>query len=79
MAARTVYKLYRIEGADLTKLEISAHKTLGEGFSAGQDAVHADAEHAYALYQGERRVARFAFSRIMQTADDTLLAGLVLS
>jgi len=77
-----VYKLYRIEGAD--RIEISTHKTLRAGFSAGQDAVHADAEHAdaehaYALYQGERRVARFAFSRIMQTADDTLLAGLVLS
>ena len=77
MAVRTVYKLYRIEGAD--RIEVSTHKTLRAGFSAGQDAVHADTEHAYALYQGERRVARFAFSRIMQTADDTLLAGLVLS
>lgn len=75
------YTLYRIQGADRTC--VSAHKTLGEGFSAGQDAVHADAEHAYALYlvgSDERRVARFGFSRIQaHVADDTSLAGLVLS
>jgi hypothetical protein len=74
------YTLYRIEGAD--RIEVGTFKALDEGFSAGQDVVHADAEHAYALYLAgpcERRVARFAFSRIMQTAHDTSLAGLVLS
>jgi hypothetical protein len=48
VAAHTVYKLYRIEGEG--RVEVSAHKTLGEGFSAGQDAVHADPESAFALY-----------------------------
>jgi len=72
------YTLYRIEGAD--RIEVSAHKTLGEGFGAGQDAVHADAEHAYALYRGEQRVGRFGFSRIRaHVADNLSLAGLVLS
>jgi hypothetical protein len=46
-----VYKLYRIEGEG--RVEVSAHKTLGEGFSAGfsagQDAVHTDPESAFAL------------------------------
>ena len=78
MAVRTVYKLYRIEGAD--RIEISTHKTLRAGFSAGQDAVHADAEHAYALYLSDRRVARFAFSRIMRAAEASPgLEALVIS
>ena len=59
MAVRTVYKLYRIEGAD--RIEVSTHKTLRAGFSAGQDAVHADAEHAYALYQDGAAPARRPF------------------
>jgi len=69
----------------LAKLEVSTHKTLGEGFGAGQDAVHADAEHAYALYQdgaAPRRVARFAFSRITRDPSEATSAaslGLVLS
>ena len=83
MAVRTVYKLYRIEGAGRT--EVGTFKSLGEGFSAGQDAVHADAEHVYALYSeadgaAPRRVARFGFSRLEASAQaDTTLAGLVLS
>ena len=71
MATHTVYKLYRIEGEG--RVEVSAHKTLGEGFSAGQDAVHADPESAFALYlkglNGDIRVARFGFSRLQGTAD----------
>jgi hypothetical protein len=58
VAAHTVYKLYRIEG---------------EGFSAGQDAVHADPESAFALYlkglNGDIRVARFGFSRLQGKAE----------
>jgi len=77
------YTLYRIEGEGLAKLEVSAHKTLGEGFSAGQDAVHADTENAYALYvdgAAKRRVGRFGFSRLeAHVADDVSLVGLVLS
>ena len=71
MAAHTVYKLYRIEGEG--RVEVSAHKTLGEGFSAGQDAVHADSESAFALYlkglNGDIRVARFGFSRLQGKAE----------
>ena len=67
------YTLYRIEGDDLAKLEVSTHKTLGEGFSAVQDAVHADREHAYALYlkglNGDIRVGRFRFSRLQGKAE----------
>ena len=71
MAAHTVYKLYRIEGEG--RVEVSAHKTWGEGFSAGQDAVHADPESAFALYlkglNGDIRVARFGFSRLQGKAE----------
>jgi hypothetical protein len=46
---------------------------LGEGFSAGQDAVHADPESAFALYlkglNGNIRVARFGFSRLQGKAE----------
>ena len=71
MAAHTVYKLYRIE--DEGRVKVSAHKTLGEGFSAGQDAVHANPESAFALYlmglNGDIRVARFGFSRLQGKAE----------
>jgi hypothetical protein len=71
VAAHTVYKLYRIEGEG--RVEVSAHKTLGEGFSAGQDAAHADPESAFALYlkglNGDIRVARFGFSRLQGKAE----------
>jgi hypothetical protein len=66
-----VYKLYRIEGEG--RVEVSAHKTLGEAFSAGQDAVHADPESAFALYlkglNGDIRVARFGVSRLQGKAE----------
>jgi hypothetical protein len=71
VAAHTVYKLYRIEGEG--RVEVSAYKTLGEGFSAGQDAVHAGPESAFALYlkglNGDIRVARFGFSRLQGKAE----------
>jgi hypothetical protein len=71
VAAHTVYKLYRIEGEG--RVEVSAHKTLGEGFSAGQDAVHAGPESEGALYlkglNGDIRVARFGFSRLQGKAE----------
>jgi len=65
-----VYILYRIEGSDLAKLEVGTFKSLGAGFSAGQDAVDVDNVHAYALYLKRssgstlQRVARFGFSRL---------------
>jgi hypothetical protein len=57
------HTLYRI-GRDGSRAPVSTHKSLSEGFSAGQAGVHADAENAYALYKGERRLARFGFSRL---------------
>ncbi len=43
----------------------SGHPTFEAGWAAGQAAVHADREGAFALYgPGGRRVARFGFNRI---------------
>jgi hypothetical protein len=70
------HTLYRI-GRDGTREPVSTHKSLGKGLSAGQAAVHADAETAYALYKGERRLARFGFSRLL-AKDPAAFAGLTL-
>ena len=50
--------------ADGTEEPVSKHPSFEEGWSAGQEAVHADREGAYALYRGRRRIARFGFNRI---------------
>jgi hypothetical protein len=70
------HPLYKI-GRDGTREPVSTHKSLSEGFTAGQDLVHADAETAYALYKGERRLARFGFSRLL-AKDPQAFAGLTL-
>ena len=71
MSKYTLYRISDAPGAD--RIEVSAHKTLGEGFSAGQDAAHADPESAFALYlkglNGDIRVARFGFSRLQGKAE----------
>jgi uncharacterized protein (AIM24 family) len=67
MTAKKGYTLYRLEGAD--QVEVGAFGSLAEAFAAGQDAVHVDAEHAYVAYHGERRVARFGFSRLERASD----------
>jgi hypothetical protein len=73
-----MYTLYRICRDGTREAEpASTHKTLAEGFSVGQGAVHADAENAYALYCGERRLARFGFSRLL-AKDPQAFAGLTL-
>jgi len=43
---------------------VSDHRTFGEGWSAGQRAVHEDRENAYALYRGDRRLAGFGSGRL---------------
>ena len=48
---------------DGTTEPVSEHPDFGEGWSAGTAAVHADRDHAYALYRGRTRVARFAHAR----------------
>ena len=61
------YALRRIY-ADGSEEPVSDHATFGDGCSAGQCAVHQDREAAYALYRGERRLARFGSARLMQGA-----------
>jgi hypothetical protein len=48
-----------------------------QGFSAGQDAVHADQGGAYALYRGDQRVARFGFNRIQVRLSWSELSGIL--
>ena len=51
--------------ADGTTEPVSEHPTFTEGWAAGQSAVHHDRDHAYALYRGRTRVAKFGHARIM--------------
>ncbi len=56
------HALYRVHPDGATE-PVSTHPDFGEGWSAGQSAVHADRDHAYALYRGRTCVARFAHAR----------------
>ncbi len=56
------HALYRVH-PDATEEPVSEHPDFSEGWSAGTAAVHADRDHAYALYRGRTRVARFAHAR----------------
>jgi hypothetical protein len=51
--------------ADGGEEPISEHTTFGDGWNAGQCAVHEDREAAYALYRGDRRLARFGSARLL--------------
>jgi hypothetical protein len=69
LASRAPYVLHRVH-TDGTEEPISEHPTFGAGWSAGTHAVTVeDREHAYALYHGDRRVARFGFRRLMVRFD----------
>jgi hypothetical protein len=59
------YALRRVY-ADGGEEPVSDHPTFGDGWSAGQHAVHEDREKAYALYRGQRRLARFGSARLAQ-------------
>ncbi|MDP8953298.1 MAG: hypothetical protein M3N18_13900 [Actinomycetota bacterium] len=50
--------------ADGREEPVSEHPSFEEGWAAGQHAVHADRQGAFALYRGGLRVARFGFNRI---------------
>jgi hypothetical protein len=63
-APRAPYALIRVKEDGSTE-PVSEHHSLGEGWQAGQSAVHEDRDHAYSLYRGSRRVARFGHSRLM--------------
>lgn len=58
------YALRRVH-ADGTEVPAGEYPTFEAGWSAGTRAVTVeDREHAYALYRGGRRVARFGFGRL---------------
>jgi len=48
---------------DGTTEPVSTFPDFAEGWEAGQSAVHHDRDHAYALYRGNRRVARFGHAQ----------------
>lgn len=53
------HALYRVQ-SDGTTEPVSTHPDFPSGWSAGTSAVHNDRDHAYLLYRGRTRVARFA-------------------
>lgn len=61
------YALRRVY-ADGGEEPASDHATFGDGWSAGQHAVHENRGNAYALYRGDRCLARFGSGRFMQHA-----------
>lgn len=60
------FVLVRVD-ADGNEEPVSGHASFSDGWSAGQEAVHADREGAYSLYRGNRRAAKFAHSRVANT------------
>ena len=62
------YALRRVY-ADGGEEPISDHPTFGDGWSAGQRAVHHDRKNTYALYRGDHRLARFGAGRLMRRAE----------
>jgi hypothetical protein len=61
------YALRRVY-ADGSEEPFGDYAAFGDGWSAGQRAVHEDRENAYALYRGDRRLARFGSARLVQGA-----------
>jgi hypothetical protein len=59
----TRFTLLRVN-PDGTQEEVSKHPSFEDGWSAGQSAVAEDRAHAFSLYRGSRRVARFGHSRL---------------
>jgi hypothetical protein len=71
------HALYRVHPDGSTE-PVSEHPDFGEGWAAGQSAVHADRDHAYALYTGSRRVARFGHARSTPRVSVSTLDALAL-
>jgi hypothetical protein len=71
------HALYRVH-PDTTEEPVSEHPDFGEGWAAGTSAVHADRDHAYALYRGRTRVARFAHARARSRKPGSNLDALVM-
>ncbi len=61
------YALRRVQ-YDGSGQPAGAYPDFAVGWAAGQRAVHEDRAAAFALYRGERRVARFGFNRLLPRA-----------
>jgi len=61
------YALRRVQ-YDGSGQPAGAYPDFAVGWAAGQRAVHEDRAAAFALYRGERRIARFGFNRPMPGA-----------
>lgn len=64
---------------DATEEPVSEHPNFTEGWEAGQSAVHRDRDHAYALYRGRTRVAKFGHARSTPRVSVSNLDALVIS
>ncbi len=74
--ARLTHELRRVH-ADGSTEPVSEHADFGEGWAAGQSAVHRDREHAYRLVARGQTVARFAHTRARSRQGDAILDRLV--
>ncbi len=70
------YVLRRVH-PDGTTEPVSEHPDFAEGWEAGTSAVHADRDHAYALYRGRTRVAKFGHARVKPRLSAAILDRLV--
>ena len=71
------FVLYRVHESGAHTL-VSEHPTFEEGWSEGQHAVYVDRGAAFSLYRGDRRVAKFAHSRIMVRGNAVDLTSLLV-
>ena len=71
------HALYRVH-PDGSTAPVSTHPDFGEGWSAGQSAVHQDRDHAYRLVASGRTVARFAHARARSRQPVSKLDALAL-
>ena len=70
------YALRRVHPGGSETL-VSQHPTFGEGWSAGQRAVHEDCENAYTLYRGDSRLAGFGSGRLLPRVDAERLPAIL--
>lgn len=72
------HELRRVH-ADGSTEPVSEHPDFAQGWEAGQSAVHADRDHAYALYRGRTRVAKFGHANARARVSVSNLDALVIS
>lgn len=69
------YALLRVH-PDGTSEPVSEHPDFGEGWRAGQSAVHSDRDHAYRLVASGQTVARFVHARAIPRVSSVNLDAL---